>query len=443
MRAARCRQKSNPTRCGLLEKLLIFAFLVLATAQHATGQQSTHDDSQRAESAGSLRFGGPDSVGDVIADDRAPSEPVIRLPALEQARKDWFEWKDRVQEEHGLAFGFDYTGIILGASESIGDDRASGGILRSFGSWDLLGRGTANTGAFIWKVEHRHRYGDIPPNALASSIGYVGLFEPPFSNQGLRFTNLYWRQRFSGGRASIIGGFLDTTDYVDTFALASPWTGFMNFAFSTGTTTIPVPDDATLGIAGATMLGKSFYVIAGLTNANSDPKSPFSEVDSFFSDNEYFTSVELGWTAEHSRIYLDNAHVTLWHADSRDKAGVPSGWGAAFSVVRYLGGRWMPFVRGGFAQDGGTFMEKSVSFGVGYDVVPKRGLLALGFNWGQPNKDTFGPGIGDQYALELFYRLQVTEQFTVTPDIQFIGNPALNPSEDSIWVVGLRARLAI
>ena len=88
VRAARCRQKSNPTRCGLLEKLLIFAFLVLATAQHATGQQSTHDDSQRAESAGSLRFGGPDSVGDVIADDRAPSEPVIRLPALEQARKE-------------------------------------------------------------------------------------------------------------------------------------------------------------------------------------------------------------------------------------------------------------------------------------------------------------------------------------------------------------------
>ena len=389
------------------------------------------------------RFGGPNSVGEVLADDRAPGEPVVRLPDLDEARERWFEWKDQVAEEHGLAFGFDYSALFLGASESLAGDRASGGIIRSFGSWDLLGRGTANPGAFVWKVEHRHRYGDTPPNALASSIGYVGVFEPTFSDQGFRFTNLYWRQRFSGGRATVTGGFLDVTDYVDTFALASPFTGFMNFAFSTGTTTIPLPDDATLGIAGATMLGESFYVIAGLTNANSDPTSPFSEVDSFFSDNEYFTSIEVGWTAEQSRLFFDNAHVTLWHSDTRDKAGVPGGWGTAFSVVRYLGERWMPFVRGGYADDGGTLMEKSVSAGVGYDVQPKRGLLAFGFNWGQPNKNTFGRGLRDQYALELFYRLNLTKQFTITPDIQFIKNPALNPIEDSIWVLGLRARLAI
>jgi porin len=332
------------------------------------------------------RFGGPNSVGDTIADDREARNPEFRVLTLEEARKSWFDWKDRLQEEHGLAFGFDYTAAFLGATESIGDRRASGGIIRSFGYWDLLGRGTANTGAFVWKVEHRHRYGSIAPNALASSIGYVGVFEPPFSDQGFRFTNLYWRQRFSGGRATVTGGFLDTTDYVDTFALASPWTGFMNFAFSTGTTTIALPDDATFGIAGGTMLGKSFYLLAGLTNANADPESPFSEVDSFFSDNEYFTSIEVGWTAEHSRIYFDNAHVTLWHSDSRTKANVPEGWGAAFSFVRYLGARWMPFVRGGFADDGGTLMEKSVSAGVGYDVVPKRGLLALASTGGSPTR---------------------------------------------------------
>lgn len=418
--------------------LVSFTTTLPAFAQGASGQAEW-----TAGIAQPGRFGGPNSVGDILADDREAREPAFRVPTLGEARKAWFEWKDRVTEEHGLAFGFDYTAAFLGASESVGDRRGSGGMIRSFGYWDLLGRGTQDTGAFVWKVEHRHRYGNIAPNALASSIGYAGVFEAPFSDQGFRVTNLYWRQRFAGARATVTGGFLDTTDYVDTFALASPWTGFMNFAFSTGTTTIALPDDATLGIAGATMIGESFYVIAGLTNANADPKSPFSEVDSFFSDNEYFTSVEVGWTAEQSRIYFDNAHVTLWHSDSRDKAGVPGGWGAAFSLVRYLGERWMPFVRGGYADDGGTLMEKSISAGVGYDVQPKRGLLALGFNWGQPNKDTFGPGLRDQYALELFYRLNLTEQFTITPDIQLIKNPALNPTEDSIWVFGVRARLAV
>ena len=122
---------------------------------------------------------------------------------------------------------------------------------------------------------------------------------------------------------------------------------------------------------------------------------------------------------------------------------MPEGWGAAFYLVRYLGERWMPFVRGGYANDGGTLMETSVSAGVGYDVVPKSDLLAFGFNWGRPNGNTFGSGLSDQYAMELFYRMNLTEQFTVTPDIQLVKNPAQNPTEDTIWVFGIRARLAI
>jgi hypothetical protein len=31
----------------------------------------------------------------------------------------------------------------------------------------------------------------------------------------------------------------------------------------------------------------------------------------------------------------------------------------------------------------------------------------------------------------------------VTPDLQYIKNSALNPDADSIWVFGIRARLAL
>ena len=70
--------------------------------------------------------------------------------------------------------------------------------------------GEANSGAFIWKIEHRHGYGDPPPSGFAlGELGYVGIQEPPFSDQGFRTTNLYWRQRLNGGRATIIAGFLE------------------------------------------------------------------------------------------------------------------------------------------------------------------------------------------------------------------------------------------
>ena len=44
--------------------------------------------------------------------------------------------------------------------------------------------------------------------------------------------------------------------------------------------------------------------------------------------------------------------------------------------------------------------------------------------------------------MEVYYRLQVAKEFSITPDIQFLINPALNPQEDNICVFGLRARLS-
>ncbi|MCK5362583.1 MAG: carbohydrate porin, partial [Gammaproteobacteria bacterium] len=48
-----------------------------------------------------------------------------------------------------------------------------------------------------------------------------------------------------------------------------------------------------------------------------------------------------------------------------------------------------------------------------------------------------------QYTLEVFYRMRLTTSLTVTPDIQYIRNPALNPVVDDLWVFGFRARLAL
>jgi hypothetical protein len=49
-------------------------------------------------------------------------------------------------------------------------------MVRFYGGWDLVNRGEANSGAFIWKVEHRHGYGEPAPSAFAlGDLGYVGL----------------------------------------------------------------------------------------------------------------------------------------------------------------------------------------------------------------------------------------------------------------------------
>jgi len=37
----------------------------------------------------------------------------------------------------------------------------------------------------------------------------------------------------------------------------------------------------------------------------------------------------------------------------------------------------------------------------------------------------------------------VAQNLAITPDVQLIINPALNPNENVLWVFGLRARLTL
>jgi porin len=385
-------------------------------------------------------FGGPNAVGNIIEDD-ARSKPATITKRVTQG---WFDWKKKVQEDHGFSIGLDYTAVGLSSSEkgASGEDNAGSGMLRIFGSWDLAGRGTKNTGALAYKLEHRHSYTDVSIKDFGFDQGYVGLIEPPFSDQGTRWTNLYWRQRLNEGRATIVAGMIDVTDFVNVYALASPWTGFMNFAFSTGSASMFIPNDAAFGVAGGAMLNDNIFLIGNLANAYTDSTDPFETVGDFFSENEYFSSIELGWTRSQGRIYQDNMHVTLWHVDESLPAETPGGWGVAFNYSRSLNDdKLMPFIRGGYADEGGTLLQKSLSVGLGYSM--KSGQLGVAANWGQPNEDSFGPDLDNQTVFEAYYRWQLTEQFALTPDIQYLIDPALNPEHDSLWVFGLRARLAL
>jgi porin len=396
---------------AIFTKPFVFAFGLSMFAVPAAAQQASGPS-----------FGGPDAVANKMADDNLSLN----------------EWRQNLKEDYGFSFSLDYTSVVLSANETFSDSTGAGGIARAYGTWDLWNEGA---GTLIWKFEHRHAYGDTSPfDFSVGQMGYVGLQEPPFNDSDFRTQNLYWRQRLNGGRSTLLAGILDATDYVDAFALASPWLHFMNFAFSTGSAAIGLPNDAAVGVAYGSMLTDNIYVIAGITDTNGDPGKPFEGFDNFFSDNEYFTSVEIGWTSSHDRIIFDNTHLTIWHKDQQVEAGINSGWGAAFSYSRYISDKLMPFVRGAYADDGGTLLQKSLSLGVGYRTEAFSGLLGLGFNWGEPNEDTFSPGLSNQYAIEAFYRVPVGDRFAVTADTQLIKDPALNPDASTLWMFNVRAR---
>lgn len=415
---------------------IVILFLLVLWVQPGIAQetQTPNDD----ESISYPQFGGPDSVQDQTIDDARQKDSISGVDIL----KGYSGWKENLRKKHGFSFTLDYTAGLVGVSNALYDeDFFSGGAARFYGAWDLVGRESGNTGTFVWKVENRHKYTEIPPNGTASQVGYAGITYPTLSDIGTRLTNLYWKQNLYKGRMEVIAGMIDTTDWVDLYLLASPWTGFSNFVFATGGASIPTPDDSAVGLYINGMLTDNLYLIGGFADTNADSTDPFEGFDTFFNDNEYFKTIELGWTTSQDRFYLDNTHITFWHADKREEVGVSEGWGVNFSFSKSFDEKWMPFLRAGYADDGGSLLQKTISTGLGYHLQDDISLLGLGINWGQPNEDTFGPDLDDQYTFELFCRIQVTQNIQITPDIQYLINPARNPDEDDSWVLGLRARM--
>ena len=357
----------------------------------------------RAQPEDVPQFGGPSSVGGELNEDGKVFTSAPRSTLLQPLVRPWFNLKETLIDSTGLSVGFDATTLWQGAHSSSPSLDAAGGIVRAFGNWTLLGRGTADTGSLVYKVENRHALNTaIAPQDLGFASGYVGLTASPYSQTNWSLTNLYWSQKLLDGRLSLSVGQVDATDYVNVYGMVNPWTSFSNLAFQTGAT-IPAPSQG-LGAAGGMMVSKQINVVAGIADANGDPTNPASTFNSFFNDAETFKHLEIGWTPSQQRLYLDNVPITAWQVDKRREAGTPDGWGLAFSASTFIQDRWMPFLRLGYANDGGALWDRSVSVGLGYYLQEHRELAGFAVNWSRPTPADFGPGLRDQITMELFYR---------------------------------------
>ena len=430
------RVRPATSKLIILLNCTVVALLVFTLGQHATASETAPERVGKSGYADTPEFGGPRSVGAILKEADKAMESLLRFPSIDDFFLPWFDFKGRAHERYGLAFGGDYSALYQGATESLGEDSAAGGIFRFFGDWTLLGRDSGNTGSLVFNVENQHRFGtDIAPEELGFEIGYVGLTSETFNDSGWGLTNLYWQQKLREGHVTMVAGLVDTGDYVDAYALNDPWTQFSNFVFGANPT-IATPSPGFGGAVGA-MAADNVYVVAGLADANGDPTDPGEGFDTFFGDHEYFTHLEVGLVSSYERRNLDNVHLTLWHTDGREEAQTPDDWGLAFSATRFINDRWMPFLRAGYADGEAALLEGMVSVGIGRYFAEHRDVLGIGVSWGEPS----GDGLGDQYTGEAFYRLQLAQYVAITPDVQVIVDPALNPDEDVIGVFGLRARL--
>lgn len=330
----------------------------------------------------------------------------------------------------------EYYVFGLSSSEVLSNkDRfATGGIARGAVDWIAFEDSNKNTGSLKLKVDYKHSLTDVSPSQFTmANVGGFGLIQPAFSDIGFRLANLYWKQEFNTQDTELMIGFLDSTDYIDMYALGNPYFGFSNLQFSTGSGSIAIPDESTFGLSMSHMMSDNYYATFSFSDAKANSTEPFEGAKNFFIDNQYFKSLEVGWVSSKDSFLYQNSHVTVWHSDGpKEKAS--ENYGANFSSI-YKMGDWVPFIRVGVANGPEALYKSSVVAGTGFLGLGS-GTLGVAVGWGKPNAP-----VDDVYNSEVYYRMGFGP-VSFTPNIQYLSSLPFNSEADSAWVFGVRGRIS-
>ena len=345
----------------------------------------------------------------------------------------------------------EYWKFNLGGDYQIVGQYASNSLTEEYGAVGGVGRllfsfiaaeetGSKYPGGLFVRVETRNKLGtELAPEDLGtSSLGYLGLIAADWSDIGLGLPDLYWKQQFLWNNlVEIRAGRMAAVSFFNVTPFSDNLTAFMNLG-SIFSPTIPYPSGGSLGAVGYVGVTDHLYLLGtaidanGEWDGNGDPGA-----------GELFKGIEFGWNGqgnEKGKPYLlDNVHVVYWHRDAIDETQTPSGQGVSFAFSRWFAERNMGgFIRAGWSDASeASLLEKSASAGLTAHVTERDDYTGIALSWGR----TFDSDV-DQVTAEVFYRFQLTKHIAITPNIQLLVNPVLNPDQSSVWVGGLRLRFA-
>jgi porin len=389
-----------------------------------------------------FQFGGPDGVSGQLRKGDEERTAKYDSIVLQKAWKPYFDWKKDLNKKYGLAFGINTWLLYQNATDVLPDtdDDALGYIARFLGTWTFMGRDGGSQGRIEWRVETRGNVGggNIAPATLGSNIGVVGLNTGfPYNEEfDLDIAVLNWTQGFFDNRAGFAVGRLAFDAYLDANPFQTPSGGLLNRGLILNPT-LPTTGVGALGAVAETFVGNNIRLGAQIYDANA--KNGNWDYDTF-EEGEYIKAVEFAWVPSQARHKTDMIQFTYWKTDRIDLTNREAGEGWAMTAT-WKFDKWSPFLKYGNSDGGGgTASEEYAAAGFKLKSAFDQ-IWTAGAAWSKPVPDPVNnPNRReDEYVFEVSYIYQVSKNFSLTPDIQYIIDPADNPLEDDSWVLGLRA----
>lgn len=386
--------------------------------------------------------------------DLATSFPRRNALLPQIAPEGLFRLKKRLYDSTGIQFAVSYQALIQRYSSVLpsADGRTgAGGWLLIEAKWDLLNRGGDYEGSLQVALDWRHElFGQTNPTEMqvASGSGYgTGAL---YFEWDPSITTLFWQQWFGKETLEVRLGKQAAGAIFDFFRFKDARVSGMSDPVHLDLVTVPAPPPG-YGVSfkwWPVKRGrlKSLYAVGTVNDMNGEPEELSPES---LSKGQFFYGVEVGFNWKRKfPIDFDHAHVSLWYADERtDGYYVPpilpnkAGWGFKVAGEKQFG-RLVGFGKYAYntAEGGGlgvTFSEQTATLGAVYlnpfDVKGEVGAAAM---WMHP---LFGQ-LRDQYGVDLYWRVLLTPNLWVTPGVQLVWDPSLDPTTDFLAVPGLKMR---
>jgi len=374
------------------------------------------------------------SVESDLASDNQIKPAVFPVDLLHSKLVHFYSFKDRVNDTLRLAFNIDYSVLAQHASYTqSGEDTGISGAFRILGTWLRVGTREGNNGHLVWKMETRNPLGNHPtPRDMGFDTGSALSTANYKELDYWGITDLFWMQRLKGGKYAFVAGHTDPGDWADQYPLLNAWRSFMNDAFYNNPTQA-IPKRG-FGLVGQVFLDNKLYLMGGVHDANG--KDGKLDLSSFWSTREWFSYAEFGFRSSRRVGSRHNGHINIWHQDAREEAGVEESRGVVgtYSHVNARGG--VSFIRAGWSKGDAAQMRRFIGAGLSFKPWG-RDTIGIASSWGSPPDKS----LRNQITSEVFYRVQLMQNLTITPSLQATYKPSFTLEKTWVMIPGLRMRL--
>ncbi len=367
----------------------------------------------------------------------AASEQRNVSSGIEDLMRKYSDFKELMQKEYGIGFSLDLSFMPQYGAPS-GKKTAFQGIISPSVTWQNFNNeyGTGTLNASYTVVQYSGASGQSINNRIGAVTGindYTSVINT--------FDELSYTYQLPGkwNWLSVSLGQFPMSDFDGTTYLSNQQQYFINYALSQNASST-YPTDSLGGYVSISPDAEWNFTFGAQDATNTTGQSIST---SHLDEEHYTTFASLSYMPTIAKLGAGQYSVLLYNQPNvKKEPQTTNGW--SLNVSQDLGEKFSVFGRINGVSGSQAEIDQSWVLGMAVnDPFNRNSLDQIGFAgaYNKINEKAVGEPLAHnaETILEAYWSWGISKWMTLTPDVQFYFNPALNPKSDHATVVSLRA----